>query len=71
MKWLILIVVPLLLCAVFVPRRTPQADRPEVGKPAPVIRLNDQTGRGITVGKKNKSGAWSAVAFYPKAMTPG
>lgn len=43
----------------------------EVGKPAPVVRLNDQDGQARVVGRKTKGGAWSAVAFYPKAMTPG
>jgi len=42
---------------------------PEVGKPAPVLRLNDHTGKIATVGGKTKN--WSVLAFYPKAMTSG
>jgi len=42
---------------------------PEVGKPAPVIRLNDATGRAVGVG--GKAERWTVLAFYPKAATPG
>ena len=49
---------------------TPTADKgPELGKPAPTFRLNDQTGQAHTIGGKSR--AWTVVAFYPKAMTPG
>jgi hypothetical protein len=41
----------------------------EIGKPAPVFRLNDHEGRVATVG--GESDMWTAVAFYPKAMTGG
>ena len=42
---------------------------PEVGKPAPDIRLNDHTGKIVTLGGPTKN--WSILAFYPKAMTSG
>ena len=42
---------------------------PEVGEPAPVFRLNDQEGRIATIG--GESEMWTALAFYPKAMTGG
>ena len=42
---------------------------PQVGKQAPAFRLNDQTGKSVSVGGENKM--WTVVAFYPKAMTPG
>jgi peroxiredoxin Q/BCP len=42
---------------------------PEVGKPAPAIRLNDHTGKIVTLGGPTKN--WSILAFYPKAMTSG
>ena len=41
----------------------------EVGKPVPVFRLNDHEGRVATVG--GESELWTALAFYPKAMTGG
>ena len=42
---------------------------PEVGKPAPSVRLNDHTGKIVTLGGKTEK--WSVLAFYPKAMTSG
>ncbi|MEM7309864.1 MAG: hypothetical protein AAF682_24520 [Planctomycetota bacterium] len=42
---------------------------PEVGKPAPLIRLNDHEGKGTTVG--GEADHWTVLAFYPKAATPG
>jgi peroxiredoxin Q/BCP len=46
-----------------------QARGPAVGQPAPVLRLNDQTGKIVTVG--GKAERWSVLAFYPKALTSG
>jgi peroxiredoxin Q/BCP len=43
---------------------------PEVGKPAPAFRLNDHTGKAVAVGP-GATKAWTVLAFYPKAMTPG
>jgi peroxiredoxin Q/BCP len=43
--------------------------RPEVGKPAPTFRLNDQSGTVHSIG--DKSDEWTVLAFFPKAMTPG
>lgn len=42
---------------------------PEVGKPAPVIRLNDHTGQAVTFGGEAKT--WQVLACYPKALTGG
>ena len=42
---------------------------PEVGKPAPAFRLNDQTGKAVAVG--GEADDWRVVAFFPKAATPG
>jgi len=42
----------------------------EVGKTAPVFRLNDHTGKAVEVGGAATTG-WTVLAFYPKAMTPG
>lgn len=42
---------------------------PEVGQPAPVFRLNDHEGRVATIGGESET--WTALAFYPKAMTGG
>lgn len=50
------------------PEAKPPA-RPEVGKPAPTFRLNDQEGHAVAVGGASKH--WTALAFFPKAATPG
>jgi peroxiredoxin Q/BCP len=42
---------------------------PEVGKPAPSFRLNDQEGVAQAIGGKGER--WTVLAFYPKAMTGG
>ena len=42
---------------------------PQVGQAAPTFRLNDHTGAGVKVG--GESEAWTVLAFYPKAATPG
>jgi len=42
---------------------------PAVGQKAPVFRLNDHTGRAVSVGGPAET--WTVVAFYPKAATPG
>lgn len=36
---------------------------------APVFKLNDNTGQVVTIGGERE--AWTVLAFYPKAMTPG
>jgi hypothetical protein len=43
---------------------------PEVGKPAPPVRLNDHTGKARRVGAGGEK-EWAVLAFFPKAMTPG
>lgn len=43
--------------------------RPEVGKPAPALRLNDQGGNIVELGAKRAN--WTVLAFFPKAATPG
>lgn len=43
--------------------------RPEAGKPAPVLRLNDHKGEIVELGGKRAN--WSVLAFFPKAATPG
>jgi hypothetical protein len=43
--------------------------RPEAGKPAPLLRLNDQRGEIVELGGKRAN--WSVLAFFPKAATPG
>ena len=47
---------------------------PEVGKAAPATRLNNHEGRGIRIApppKENDSTAWTVLAFFPRAATPG
>jgi hypothetical protein len=43
--------------------------KPEVGKPAPALRLNDHRGNIVELGGKRAN--WSVLAFFPKAATPG
>jgi hypothetical protein len=43
--------------------------KPEVGKPAPAIRLNDHHGKIVELGGKRAN--WTVLAFFPKAATPG
>ena len=43
---------------------------PEVGQKAPWFKLNDHTGRAVDFRGKT-DGMWTALAFYPKAATPG
>jgi hypothetical protein len=54
------------------PHSGPQAGaqkKPEVGKPAPAMRLNDHRGQIVELGGKRAN--WSVLAFFPKAATPG
>jgi hypothetical protein len=60
--------------------QTPQ-DREEarpavaVGEAAPLARLNDHTGKAVAFGGEtapaDTAGAWTVLAFYPKALTGG
>jgi hypothetical protein len=43
--------------------------KPEVGKPAPALRLNDHRGNIAELGGKRER--WAVLAFFPKAATPG
>jgi peroxiredoxin len=43
--------------------------KPEVGKPAPSVRLNDHHGNIVELGGKRPN--WTVLAFFPKAATPG
>ncbi len=51
----------------------PKAAGVEVGQMVPAFRLNDSTGRAVSVSapKPGESGKWTVLAFYPKAATPG
>jgi len=42
---------------------------PEVGQPAPAIRLQDQHGNWVTLDQQK--GKWVVLYFYPKDNTPG
>jgi len=44
---------------------------PEIGKPAPALRLNNHLGRAVTVGPGEEKKTWTVLAFFPKAATPG
>ena len=42
---------------------------PEVGQPAPAIKLQDQHGNWVTLDQQK--GKWVVLYFYPKDNTPG
>jgi len=48
---------------------TPAGAGPEVGQPAPAIRLQDQHGNWVTLDQQK--GKWVVLYFYPKDNTPG
>lgn len=70
MKTLLLLSVLALLTASFQDDPRPAPQKPEVGKPAPALRLNDQRGELVELGGK-KGANWTVLAFFPKAATPG
>jgi len=39
------------------------------GDAAPTFRLNNHTGKAISIGGKSET--WTVLAFFPKAATPG
>ncbi len=43
---------------------------PEVGQPAPKLRLNNHEGK-LTEVPAGEDFDWTVLAFYPKAATPG
>ena len=45
------------------------ASAPKVGSPAPDFRLQDQTGKWVSL--KEQRGKWVVLYFYPKDNTPG
>lgn len=49
--------------------RKAAAQKPEVGKPVPALRLNDHHGNIVELGGKRDH--WTVLAFFPKAATPG
>jgi thioredoxin-dependent peroxiredoxin len=69
MKYLLLATVAGLLTLTLQDALKSAPKAPEVGQPAPALRLNDHTGKIVMLGGKTKN--WSVLAFYPKAMTPG
>lgn len=51
------------------PKESPSS-RPAVGERAPSFRLNDHTGRAVELPLIEEN-AWTVIAFFPKASTPG
>lgn len=66
-----LLIAPLLALLTASVHLVPQdtSRKPEVGKPAPALRLNDQRGSIVELGGKRTN--WTVLAFFPKAATPG
>ncbi len=46
-----------------------RADSPKAGQAAPEFRLQDQTGKWVSL--KEQGGKWVVLYFYPKDNTPG
>ena len=46
-----------------------RAEAPKAGAPAPAFRLQDQTGKWVTL--EEQRGKWLVLYFYPKDNTPG
>lgn len=69
MKPLLLFPLLALLGASWFGSQTGAPKKPEVGKPAPTLRLNDHRGAIVEVGGKRTN--WTVLAFFPKAATPG
>ena len=47
---------------------------PEVGQPAPTLRLNNHQGKAVAIsptGPADEEKTWTVLAFFPKAATPG
>lgn len=61
-----------LALATLVPHQeTTKPTKPEIGKPAPSLRLNNHAGKAVTVGPDEAEKTWTVLAFFPKAATPG
>ena len=62
---------PLLLAALLAPLAAAAADdaRPAVGSHAPEFRLQDQSGKWVSLAEQR--GKWVVLYFYPKDNTPG
>ncbi len=46
-----------------------RAETPQVGTPAPAFKLQDQTGKWVSLAEQR--GKWVVLYFYPKDNTPG
>jgi len=57
------------LCAAAVAADDPAAQAPQLGRPAPTLRLQDQNGTWHTLDQYR--GNWVVLYFYPKDFTPG
>jgi hypothetical protein len=69
MKPLLLIPFVMVLASTWQVAASGGQKKPEVGKPAPALRLNDHHGNIVELGGKRAN--WSVLAFFPKAATPG
>jgi thioredoxin-dependent peroxiredoxin len=57
------------LLAVALPSHAQPGAAPAVGKAAPAFRLQDQSGRWVSL--EEQRGKWVVLYFYPKDNTPG
>ncbi len=70
-QWLLAVfaLAALALCGLALAADAAAPAGPEVGQPAPAIRLQDQHGSWVTLDQQK--GKWVVLYFYPKDNTPG
>lgn len=69
MKWFAVLAALIIFASLFVARAARAGNLPEIGKPAPDFKLNDQHGKPHSL--QNYRDKWVVLYFYPKDDTPG
>jgi len=69
MKWFAVFAALIIFASLFVARAARAGNLPEIGKPAPDFKLNDQHEKPQSL--QNYRGNWVVLYFYPKDDTPG
>ncbi|HCI52065.1 MAG TPA: peroxiredoxin [Gallionella sp.] len=69
MKWFAVLAALIIFASLFVARAARAGNLPEIGKPAPDFKLDDQHGKPHSL--QSYRGKWVVLYFYPKDDTPG
>ncbi|MFA6201788.1 MAG: peroxiredoxin [Gallionella sp.] len=69
MKWFAVFAALIIFASLFVARAARAGNLPEIGKPAPDFKLNDQHEKLHSL--QSYRGKWVVLYFYPKDDTPG